>query len=52
MNKRTSVFWAVTLAELALAAYALTSFAWVQPESGSGPDATLASAVQSPSVQR
>ncbi len=51
MSKRATVFWTVTLAELALVVYALTSVAWVQaPESG--PDATLASAVQSPSVQR
>lgn len=50
-SKRSSVFWAATLAELALAVYALTSFAWVQaPESG--PDAALASAAHSPSVQR
>lgn len=44
-TQRSSVFWAVTLAELALAVYALTSVAWVQAPDAAQ-DTTLASAAQ------
>lgn len=51
MTKRTSVFWAVTAAELALVVYALTSFTWLQAPDAA-PDALLASAAQAAPAQR
>ena len=45
MQKRSAVFWAITVAELALAVYAVTSFAWAQPM-GHDTESTLASASQ------
>jgi hypothetical protein len=45
MQKRSAVFWAMTLAELALVVYAVTSFAWAQPL-GADNEPNLASATQ------
>ncbi len=45
MQKRSAVFWAITVAELALAVYAVTSFAWAQPM-GVDAESNLASTAQ------
>ena len=45
MQKRSTVFWAITVAELALAICAVTSFAWAQQDSADA-ESNLASATQ------
>jgi hypothetical protein len=51
MSKRASVFWTITLAELALAVYALTSVSWVQAPDAAQ-ESTLAAATVAPSTAR
>jgi hypothetical protein len=50
-TKRASVFWTITLAELALAVLALTSVSWVQAP-GEAQESTLAAATVAPSTVR
>ena len=45
MNKRSTVFWAITVVELVLAICAVTSFAWGQQDAADS-EANLASATQ------
>jgi hypothetical protein len=45
MSQRSTVYWLITVAELALALCAVTSFAWGQQDAADA-DTTLASAVQ------
>jgi len=44
MRKRSNVYWVITVAELALAICAVTSFAWGQQDAADA-DTNLASAV-------
>jgi hypothetical protein len=46
MHKRSALFWAMTLAELALVVATVASFAWAQPADAGSDNAPALAAVQ------